>query len=316
MTTSGTQTFTQTRDQIILDTFQLLGIYGVGRTVDAADMLVAVRALNKMIKAWSTKGLHLWTKEEGVMFLQPSIGSYTLGSTGRATLASDLRIHTVPTATASGSSSIVLDSGTDVLTSDKIGIVLSDKTVHWTTVSAIASNTVTLGAVLTGAVSADAVVYVYTNTLYKPLRIHNARYILNTAGTDGTDIRLASLAYQDYFDIPTKSTASQPNQFHYNPDLTSGTMYLWPQPSDGSGRVQFTYERIIEDINTAAETFDFPSEWLEAITYQLAMRLGPFFGKTKRAAEMTPLASVMLNNLLDWDSEITEITFSPDMSEY
>ena len=63
-----TTTFTQTRNSLITDSLQLLGVYGVGRTVSSEDMSIGVSMLSKMVKAWGAKGLHLWAKQEAVCF--------------------------------------------------------------------------------------------------------------------------------------------------------------------------------------------------------------------------------------------------------
>jgi hypothetical protein len=78
----------------------------------------------------------------------------------------------------------------------------------------------------------------------------------------------------------------------------------------------FTYERVVEDLTNTSDNFDFPPEWLEALTYQLAVRLCRPFGKPAALKELFPLASLMLQKLLDWDSEICCIQMSPDVGGY
>ena len=80
MATSGSQNFSQTKADIISDAFQLLGVYGIGRTVSAEDTTLASNFLNKMIKAWAVKDLHLWEKTEGVLYITPYEEQYSLGS--------------------------------------------------------------------------------------------------------------------------------------------------------------------------------------------------------------------------------------------
>ena len=50
MATSGSVNFNQTRNEIINDAMQLLGVYGVGRTISAEDEVFAASILNKMVK--------------------------------------------------------------------------------------------------------------------------------------------------------------------------------------------------------------------------------------------------------------------------
>ncbi len=122
------------------------------------------------------------------------------------------------------------------------------------------------------------------------------------------------ISYEDYHNLPAKTSNSIPNQFHYNPKNTSGKLYLFPRPNDGADRIMISYERLIEDLDTVSDDFDLPSEWLEPMTYQLALRLGSSFGKGQKALqEIAPLASAMLDDLLAWDSEFTEISIMPDL---
>lgn len=322
MATSGSYNYSQTRVDVINDAFQLLGVYGVGRTTSAEDMTFANSLLNKMIKAWGTKGLHLWAKTEGVLYLTPNVAEYTIGngsSDAYVTNKSDEVITQLNGALAAAATSVTVDNTTNMTVGDKIGIVLTDKTIHWTTIATIpSSTTLTLTSGVSGAALDNALVYTFTNRLYKPLRVLDARLLqgIDTGSTSTlTELPMTSIAYQDYFELPVKTTSGIPNQFHYNPKLTSGKMYVWPRPSDGSYRIQFSYERVLEDMDAATDDFDFPSEWLESLTYQLAVRLGPPFGKEKRAQFLAPLAGIMLEDLLNWNNEITSVLWQPDSGE-
>lgn len=320
MATSGSQNFSQNRDAIINDAYQILGIYGIGRTISAEDTTVASNALNRMIKSWATKGLHLWAKEEGVLFITPNEAEYTLGNAAgdaHATKVSDLVLTQLNGAHAASATSITVDDTTGMAGSDNIGIVTTDKTIHWTTISSVdSSTTLTIASGLDSAASDDGLVYTYTNKIYKPLRILDARRrtgIDSGATSTEFDLPLTEVSYQDYFELPQKTINSIPNQFHYNPKLTSGKLYLFPRPSDGAERIHISYERVIEDMDSASDDFDFPSEWLEPLTWQLAVRLGPMFGRTQKMEQILPIASAMLDNLLDWNAEVSDIQLSPDL---
>lgn len=313
MATSGSTNFKQTRNEVILDALQIIGAYGIGRTVSAEDMTFASSMLNKMIKAWATKGLHLFTKEEAVLYVTPNTPSYLLGSTAKATKASDEIITLLNGSHAAAAATLTVDSTTGMAASDIIGVVLSDKTIHWTTISgAPTSTTIALASALSGAASDNALVYTYTTALERPLRVLSCRKRTGS-GTEINDLVLSEVGYDDYQNFPVKATGSSPSQFNYKPQSTLGTLYLWPCPSDGSERIMMTYERVVEDLDNTSDDFDFPSEWLEAITYQLALRLARPFGKASAANDILPMASMMLQNLLDWDAEIDCVSFSPDV---
>ena len=309
-------TFTQSRNELILDALQIIGVYGIGRTVSSEDMTFASSMLNKMVKAWGAKGLHLWTRDEATLFITPGTPSYLLGSTAKATTDSDLTTTSLNGAHIAADTTLVVDSTTGLTASDQIGIVLADKTIHWTTIVSVDSATaVTIASGLASAANDDGLVYSYTTALARPLRVLDAGKRTGV-GTSTQDLPLTQVSYSDYMIFNNKDQPSYPSQFHFNPGKSYGTMYLWPCPSDGSERINFTYERIVEDLNNASDNFDFPPEWLEALTYQLAMRLARPFGKASALNDIMPLASQMLKDLLDWDAEEGDIQFSPEIQDY
>lgn len=320
MATSGSNNFIQNRNAIILDAFQLLGIYGIGRTVSPEDMTFAVNTLNRMIKTWSSSGLHLWCKQEGVLYVTQYQGTYSLGNAStdaKVTAVEDEIITQLDGALAASATSVTVDSTTEMTVGDYIGIVMTSGNAHWTTIASIpTSTTLTLTSGVSAAAGDRALVFAFTNKAYKPLRIHSARCV---TGIDSgvtstkTEIQMAIVSYMSYFDIPVKGSNGRPVQLHYNPDITSGDLYLWPRPDSSNYRIEFTYERILQDLDEATDDFDFPAEWLEPLMYQLAIRLAPAFGRDQKAtAVIGPMAVALLHDLKDWDSEITGLTFVPD----
>lgn len=320
MATSGSINFTQTRDELIKDAFDVLGVYGIGETVTAEDNAFAVRLLNKMIKAWGTKELHLWTKNEAILFLQPTQEKYTLGGSTSHYCSDSSGVVTrkLSAAASASATSLSLDSTSDMTVSDYIGVVTSDKTVHWTTIATIpTSTTLTLTSGLDSAANNAALVYVFTTKINKPLKVLDIRrrtgYNNISSGVSSeVDLNLTLLPHSTYYGMPVKGSPGDPTQAYYQPNLLSGDLYLWPRPNDGSTRIVFTYERIIEDMDQITDNFDFPDEWLEALTYQLAVRLARPFGKAAALVDILPLASTMLTDLLNWDNEKTNISMEQD----
>lgn len=320
MATSGSNNFTQTRDQVIYNAFQHLGVYGVGQTMSAEDVAFAITTLNAMIKTWGCQGLHLWCKGEGVLYLSQYQAKYSIGDTAsdaHSTLLSDEIITQLNGALTANATAVTVDSTTGMTIGDYIGIVLSNKSLYWTTIATIpTSTTLTLTAGVTSAALDNGLVFTFTNKLYKPSRISSARSITGIdlgATSSRTEVQLNPIAYETYFNLPTKTTnGSRPVQFHYNPRLTSGNFYAWPRPSDCACRIEFTYERSIEDLDSASDNFDFPPEWIETLTFNLAVRMGPAFGKDQKVIQtLGPLASDMLKALKEWDDESDSIILVP-----
>lgn len=320
MATSGSVDFNQTRSEIILDALNLIGVYGVGRTVSSEDMTFANSMLNKMIKAWQAKGIHLWAKEEAYLFISDNVGAYTLGSGASdayAALKDDCVITELNGAHVTSATSLTVDDTTGMAAADNIGVVLDDDTVHWTTIVSVdSSTTLTITTGLAGAAADNKNVYTFTNRINKPLRIHSMRRVTGMdsgATTTQTEIPMQELSHQEYFDLPTKTHNGLSSHFYYNPDISTGTLYLWPRPNDPEMYFAFTYDRMLEDMDAVGNNADFPVEWLEVITYQLAVRLAPAFGKEQKVVAMImPMAVSMLDDMLNWDTETASVYLVPD----
>ncbi len=315
MATSGSSNYTKTRNEMIYDAYAILGVYGVGRTISAEDMAFATRRLNEMVKTFQADGLHLWAKEEAYLFLADGTSEYTLSvdsSSARACYRSDAVITELTSAAAASATTLSLVS-TGMTVGDFIGVVLDDDTTHWTTIATIPGATsVTITLALASAAAANNNVYTFTSRITKPLRVLSVRRV-----TDGPDnpvsTPLTGLSHEEFFDIPAKSTSGAPNSYYYNPDLTTGKLHIWPVPDDPEVYLEFTFERMIEDFDAATDNADFPSEWLECLTYQLATRLAPAFGKTDVLASISPMAEALYEKVSGFDCEAGSVSISPDM---
>lgn len=320
MATSGSVNFNLTRNEIILLALQEIGVYGVGRTVSDEDMVLADSKLNMMVKAWQAQGIHIWTKTEGVLFSAKNVGEYTLNNTSsdaRATNWSDAVLTLLNGDLAAAATAVTTDTTTDMATSDIIGIVQSDGTLHWDTIATIpSSTTLTLTTGMTSAASDNANVYTFTSRVNKPLRIHSMRRVLGIDSSDtnsqSSSIPMMELSHSDFYDLPALGTNGSSTHFHYDANLNDGTVYLWPRPNSPKQYFRFTYTRMLEDFDASTNNPDFPVEWLEAIMYGLARRLIAPFGKEAKMASIEPKAQASLQAMLDWDTETSSIYLMPD----
>lgn len=318
MAVSGSTNFSQTRNEVILDSLSLLGVNSVGRTPSAEDVSLANRFLNKMIKAWQAKGLHMWTKEEGILFLTPYVGQYDLGDDNVPFAEKDNVSTSMLSENETAGDTVLHVANTEGMTvNDNFGIVKDDGYIYWTTISSLTSTTVTIpNPGIPVNISQSQLVYSYSTHAGKPMRVLDARTLQGLdqgpLGTDQVETPLTMIPYQSYWNVGMVTTNSTlPNQGMYVPKDLNGRLYIWPRPLNAMHRVQLTYERMIDDMDAVNNTFDFPTEWLEALTFQLAIRLGTPFGKEAKVQSLLPMASAMLGDLLDWDCEVSSITFQP-----
>lgn len=82
MPVSGSNDFEQTEESIIKDALILCGGLEDDETPSDAQKSYARRALNRMVKAWSVKGLKAWCWNEVTLTLVVSQQSYSIGPSG------------------------------------------------------------------------------------------------------------------------------------------------------------------------------------------------------------------------------------------
>ncbi len=318
MATSGTTTFNETRDTLISNALQLLGYLAAGETANANDITFCASIMNQMMKAWQAQGIHLWTTEEGTLFLVNGQAQYSLTSSGGAN-ASDgtgTPVETTTTAAAAtGATSIVCTTVTGMTAADNIGVVLDDGTITWTTIVSVTASTKTivLTAGIASAASSGNNVYTYTTNLGRVLSIQSAR----CRDVNTFDRTMRIIPRNDYMRIVNKTLTGLPVILMYTPQITNGIVYVWPAPSSGTSRIEFTYLRSIQDFDNSGDNADLPQEWLECIVYNLAVRIAPAYGINLASGGfsgnpgLVTQAAMYLEELKAWDVEQPFVQFVP-----
>lgn len=166
-------------------------------------------------------------------------------------------------------------------------------------------------------ITADQSSYTLNSTNFpsigRPIYISDCRYSYSS----GLDRKMRKLGRSEYNALPTKTTATGPSTaWYYSPQLSSGILYVWPVPtsSETSDTFSITYLKTIEDFDASSDDPDFPSEWLEALTYNLAVRIAPAFGivLSKTNPDVLVIAAASLNDLKSWDFEEGSIKIHPN----
>lgn len=314
MTTTGTDTFNPTLSEIITEAYRKLGTLPEGETASAAQLSTGQRNLNMMLKAWMGTGLHVWTTEEAILFTQYNQSRYSLGlaSTDHMTDAYDFASTTLSAAEAAGQTALSVTSITGIANGDYLGIELDDGTFQWTTVNGAPSGTtVTAAVALTGAAASGNRVIAYTTKILRPLKIVSAR---SFQYSDLRETEMTELSHLDYQRLPNKANlSSQPVQFHYQPKIPLGILNIYSTPSDVDFGMRFTWHRPIFDMTANADTADVPSEWQEALVYNLALRLVSNVScPAERLAHIKEMAVSSLGLVLNHDREPQSIMYQPD----
>ena len=304
---------TTTAADIVNAALRLIGEIDANQPVPAVQTQDGLEALNYMVKDWQNQGLHLWTKTEGVLFLDVGKTNYLIGPSGdEATTADDFINTELSVAGVATDTTINLDSSTGIAISDKIGILLDDGTRQWTTVSTIPSSTsVTIPSPgLTGAAAIDNSVFTFTNLIDRPVRLLQLR----RDTIDSTDeIEATQWSRDEYFAQPNKTSQGTINNWYYSPQLTNGRIYIWQTANNANQLARFTFERPIDIIDSTTDNPDFPAEWFRTLKYNLAADIAPEYTVSQdRLDRIEAKAEILLNNALGFDAETDSLSMQPD----
>jgi len=308
MATSGSYDFNLTGDSIIEEAMSYIGALGIGESATSDELTSYRQVLNLMIKGWQTEGIGLWLNQKITLFLGYQTQSYLLGPTGGHASASIVKTE-MKVAGAAADGTIDVDSIAGTSNEDTVGIELDDGTMQWTTVNGAPSgDTLTLSVALTGAAAINNHVYTYTTKTQRPLSIIEARRV----DASGNETPLFALSRIDYMALANKTTAGVVTQYYYDPQLTDGAFYTWPTCDNVQDTLKLTIKKPIMDFDASADEGEFPTEWLDAITLNLAVRLGVKLG-VKPDKELKELASVTKFMARTFDSEKESMYLQPEI---
>jgi hypothetical protein len=310
MATSGSTDYAATRDDIITEALELLGVLPEGESPSVAELTACSRTLNYMVKSWQGKFTNLWTRQKAYVFLAKDQSEYTLSSTGDHWTNSFVSTQ-VNGAHSASDTTIEVDSITGFSASDNIGIELADGTMHWDVINGAPSgSTITLTTGIASAAADNAWVYGYTTKGSKPRNILHAHLSKNPS-TD-LDIPIFQMSLGDYQDLPHKASDGTVNQFNFQRKRDTGVLSVWPQTSNVTDYLTLYVQRSIEDFDAATDDSDFPQEWFQALATNLALRLSSKYGVS--GATYTQVKENAILSLWEVESDDTEegIEIQPD----
>ena len=304
---------TTTAADIVNAALRLIGEIDANQPVPAVQTQDGLEALNYMVKDWQNQGLHLWTKTEGILFLDAGKRDYLLGPSGdEATTADDFVNTEMSVAGVSTDTTLNIDSSAGMAIGDKIGVLLDSGTRQWTTISTIPDSTsVTIPASgLTGAVAIDNSVFTFTNLIDRPIRLLQLR----RDTIDSVDeIEATQWSREEYFAQPNKTSQGTINNWYYSPQLTNGRIYIWQTANNADQLARFTFERPIDILDSTTDSPDFPAEWFRTLKYNLAADIGPEYTIAQdRLDRITGKAEILLDAALGFDSEADSMSIQPN----
>jgi hypothetical protein len=117
-----------------------------------------------------------------------------------------------------------------------------------------------------------------TQTYTIPSALKIAQVVL--VDTGGTQYDLIEKSLYDFNRLPTNNTGV-PVHYTFQPKIQDGTLKIWPLPDAGTlttKSLTVVYQKEFDGFFASGETPDFPSYWMFAIIYNLAVALAPEYG--------------------------------------
>ena len=276
MATSGSIDYTVTRDDIITEALEQMGVLAEGQSPSSDQLTSMARTLNMLVKAWQADGLNLFALETLYVYLEKNKSSYSLSSSTTDHFSSEFNRTTTSNTSASGDYTLTVTSISGMANGDYIGVKLNDGTMQWTTINGVPSgNTVTITDALTDSVANGVTVYFYTSKANRPMKIQNC---ILTDSTSGQDTPIAIVSRQTYLDLSNKTTDGQVNQVYYDPQISAGNLYVWPQSDSVDDYLKIYVQRTLEDFDASTDNPDYPQEWYLPLALNLAALSCPKYG--------------------------------------
>lgn len=291
-----------TRTDVVQAALELIGETPVGQAASAESADLAVRTLNMMLKHWQVEGLYIWKRQRRFLFLERNKRDYNLGATGDH-WGQSLIVKTATAAANTGATSIVLSDVTGLANGYAVGIMLASGARFWTTISSIAGTTVNLGAALPADLISGAYVFAYSAKAQRPLKILQC----NRIDPQGRSTTVTPVMRYDYQTYPNRTALGTVNTIYYNQRRRSiGEIEVYPTPSVSLDVLEVDVHEPFTLMDGSTNEFDFPEEWMLAITYNLAFLLSDGFGvDADTSAKIKEKAIAFKADCLDWDHEDT-----------
>jgi len=261
MTTTGSTLFNMDFTEIAEEAWER-----AGREMRSGyDLRTARRSMNLMTIEWQSKGINMWTMEQGIINLTPGLATYAL-----PTDTIDLMEHVIRTGSNTSSTQADLTiSRISVSTYATIPNKLSQARPIQVWIQRLSGETNPTNSVLVGAISSTDT----TITLNTVVGLANAGFIrIGTEDIYYTYVTGNTLGGVFRGQNNTTAAAHSDGDAIFVPQLPAVT--LWPTP-DNSTPYQFVYWRLrrVQDAGAGVETADMNFRFLPCLVAGLAYHI-------------------------------------------
>lgn len=136
--------------------------------------------------------------------------------------------------------------------------------------------------------------------------------------TNNREIVVAQFNRDDYANQPNKNFQSSSVTNFYFEKLVNPKITVWPVPNDDVRHLVLFRHRQVEDVGSLTQTLEIPSRWIEAITWQLCVRLCfelPGIDQARRG-EVTQMATAMMAEVESGETDSAPLYYQPNVGVY
>ena len=256
---------------IITGALTRINSYAPGETLSNADASGALTLLNDLLDSLSNEHLACYQRVENILTLTAGKNIYTIGNPVGGTLLGTLTTGSaVITAVSAMPPGLVVGG-----TLSGAGVALG------ATVAAIGANTVTMSANATGSYALNTVTFTTPGdfAVQRPLRITNGFTRLTSSGISQVDYPLELISVDQWTAIGLKSQPGPwPKVCYYDMGYPLGTLYMFPQPSQG-GELHLWTDNLFTDFLSLTTPVSLPQGYARFLKLALALELAPEYGK-------------------------------------
>jgi hypothetical protein len=324
MSTSGTYSFTVTRDDIIRDAMLNIGRLGQTETPTAQEVTDCSRKLNMMVKQWMAQydfapGLKMWSRFHQDLFLSSSKYQYALGPTGDQWAAGvatsstqNYQQNQLTAVTASGSPVLTVGSANvaEFTVGDYLVVELDSGDTFTAKVLSIGASTITMTANISSQASTGNYVFNYTTKGQRPLQITTA--ILRDINNNDTPLDFMTL--ETYEALPNKTYSgflTDPTAIYYESQLDNGQLYIdCAGAQDVTKHIHIVGFNPIMDFNNPTDNPEYPAEWYMALCWGLSKQIAPMFN-VPFTADMEANYMEAVAMARQANAETTQVYFMP-----
>jgi len=310
MATSGNTNLRFNRNEVIRQALLICRVATEGEEMQPEMITNGAIALNSIIKSWTAQGYHLWKLKEGTLFLEKGKYKYSLNPDGD-NATNEYNENMLKWCVPKGSNQIYLQFPNLPSIGEKIAFRLCDREFFWANVTEILDdNGVVIDEFVPECLEACSKVIYYTNKIIRPLKILDARRV----DSFGIELIMRNLEREQYNKLTDKTAIGTPVNYYYDPQLKNGFFYVWQAPADGRSMIKFTYEEEFEIFDTSKDEPDFPMEWFEALTWNLAHKLCFHYGLPDNERDRIKIeAKETLTEAKRFDEEVGSVYIQPDL---